>query len=182
MQQLARAQDVVHVLSVLSDFFVCVDGGWGVDALLGRQTRTHADLDLIVDRAELESLTACMVANDFDHLAELDGLVYASSSLRVDLHPIRIDERGYGHFDLPDDQSWPFPPAALNTRGSIEGVVVRCLSIDAQIHCHTQGYPLTPNDVSDLMALQEHFGCVLPLRLYREGGLTINDQSHQRNL
>jgi Aminoglycoside-2''-adenylyltransferase len=23
-----------------------IDGGWGVDALLGRQTRTHADLDI----------------------------------------------------------------------------------------------------------------------------------------
>jgi hypothetical protein len=25
-----------------------IDGGWGVDALLGRQTRTHADLDIAV--------------------------------------------------------------------------------------------------------------------------------------
>jgi lincosamide nucleotidyltransferase A/C/D/E len=27
---------------------VWIDGGWGVDALVGRQTRPHEDLDLVV--------------------------------------------------------------------------------------------------------------------------------------
>lgn len=26
-----------------------LDGGWGVDALLGRQTRTHADVDVVIN-------------------------------------------------------------------------------------------------------------------------------------
>ncbi len=29
-----------------------IDGGWGVDALLGRQTRPHSDLDLAVHLAD----------------------------------------------------------------------------------------------------------------------------------
>jgi lincosamide nucleotidyltransferase A/C/D/E len=29
-------------------------GGWGVDALVGKQLRTHADLDLLVDACDLE--------------------------------------------------------------------------------------------------------------------------------
>jgi lincosamide nucleotidyltransferase A/C/D/E len=33
-----------------------LDGGWGVDALVGDQTRPHADLDLAVDRDELERI------------------------------------------------------------------------------------------------------------------------------
>jgi lincosamide nucleotidyltransferase A/C/D/E len=31
----------------------CVEGGWGVDALLGEQTREHDDLDLAVRLEEL---------------------------------------------------------------------------------------------------------------------------------
>jgi aminoglycoside-2''-adenylyltransferase len=35
---------------------VWLDGGWGVDALLGRQTRPHAGLDIIVRVADLRKL------------------------------------------------------------------------------------------------------------------------------
>lgn len=44
--------DVHRVLDLLSDADVetWVSGGWGVDALVGRQTRTHRDLDLLVPR------------------------------------------------------------------------------------------------------------------------------------
>ena len=43
-----------EVLAVLEDLGsarcrVWVGGGWGVDALVGRQTRAHRDLDLAVD-------------------------------------------------------------------------------------------------------------------------------------
>ena len=42
--------EVVSVLDALAAAGVdaWVDGGWGVDALLGEQTRDHADLDLVV--------------------------------------------------------------------------------------------------------------------------------------
>lgn len=32
-----------------------VDGGWGIDALLGAQTRPHRDLDLVLDRTQIRS-------------------------------------------------------------------------------------------------------------------------------
>jgi lincosamide nucleotidyltransferase A/C/D/E len=43
-----------EVLGVLADLTeagcsVWVAGGWGVDALVGRQTRSHRDLDLALD-------------------------------------------------------------------------------------------------------------------------------------
>ena len=43
--------DVVVQLMQLFDqnsIDVVVDGGWGVDALLGEQTRSHGDLDIAV--------------------------------------------------------------------------------------------------------------------------------------
>lgn len=51
-----------QVLRLLEDmqsagFAVWIAGGWAVDAALGFETRTHGDLDLAVDRIQLESLT-----------------------------------------------------------------------------------------------------------------------------
>jgi hypothetical protein len=41
-------EDVIDVLAALDAGGIAywVDGGWGLDALLGQQTRTHRDLDL----------------------------------------------------------------------------------------------------------------------------------------
>ena len=41
----------------------CIEGGWGVDALLGRQTRDHRDLDLAVRMEDVERL--CTALSDF---------------------------------------------------------------------------------------------------------------------
>src|SRR4051812_46761814 len=45
---LMTAADVVELVRVLRvhNVDVVLDGGWGVDALLERQTRPHADLDI----------------------------------------------------------------------------------------------------------------------------------------
>ena len=44
--------DVCEILEMLSEASVKVflDGGWGVDALIGRETRTHNDIDLFVEK------------------------------------------------------------------------------------------------------------------------------------
>lgn len=37
---------------------IWLDGGWAVDARLGRQTRRHADLDIVVEQRDLGPLVA----------------------------------------------------------------------------------------------------------------------------
>lgn len=51
-----NGSDVMEVLDRLRSAGVrfWVDGGWGVDALLGEQTREHEDLDLVVEREVCE--------------------------------------------------------------------------------------------------------------------------------
>ena len=53
---------VGQVLQVLEDAGVqaVLIGGWGIDALSGRQLRSHADLDLFVDETELERATEAL--------------------------------------------------------------------------------------------------------------------------
>jgi lincosamide nucleotidyltransferase A/C/D/E len=50
-----KPPEVLRILDALTarDLKVWLDGGWGVDALLGTQTRDHEDVDLIV---ELEAI------------------------------------------------------------------------------------------------------------------------------
>jgi lincosamide nucleotidyltransferase A/C/D/E len=46
-----KSTDVIEIYSTLATVGICVgiDGGWGVDALLGRQTRPHKDLDIAIE-------------------------------------------------------------------------------------------------------------------------------------
>ena len=53
-QQMMSAGDVSAVLERLAqaEISVWLDGGWGIDALVGEQTRAHDDLDLVVPRGD----------------------------------------------------------------------------------------------------------------------------------
>src|SRR5215203_6925381 len=111
-----EASDVASLLGHLSNngIRVCVAGGWAVDALLGRQTRHHHDLDLAVDADQLDELLNLLATLAFvpreDWLPvriELED----PRGRRVDLHPLRFAEDGSAvqtslgstDFDYPSD-------------------------------------------------------------------------------
>jgi lincosamide nucleotidyltransferase A/C/D/E len=166
------ADGVLAVLGALEAARVPVwlDGGWGVDALLGEPTRAHADLDLIASASDLARLLEALAPLGF-RPARGGGanVVLADAKAReVDVHAIRFDARGYGVFELPDGRRWPFPPSAFAGAGRVAGRAVRCLSPEAQVQCHGQGYAPTEKDLRDMERLQERFGVVLPLALCRQ--------------
>ena len=47
----ANLQDVKSFISLCEENNIefCLDGGWGVDALIGHQTRPHEDIDVAVN-------------------------------------------------------------------------------------------------------------------------------------
>lgn len=152
-------------LELVAQFDVWVDGGWGVDALLGKQTRPHSDLDLIIGDTTRAALEAHLLHARFKKIP-VDGIVFeAPDGLRIDIHLVSFDDAGWGSFDVGDGREWPFPPSAFAGRGRIDGRNVRCLSPEAQVHCHGQGYVPQPKDLADMQALQQQFGLVLPLSL-----------------
>lgn len=52
------AETVVEIINLLiiNDILVVVDGGWGIDALIGRQNRPHYDLDIAIPHRDVAKL------------------------------------------------------------------------------------------------------------------------------
>ncbi len=50
--------DVIDFYTTLENLGIemWVDGGWGVDALLGEQTRPHKDLDIAIQQKDVSKL------------------------------------------------------------------------------------------------------------------------------
>ncbi|GLW56860.1 nucleotidyltransferase domain-containing protein [Kitasatospora phosalacinea] len=69
-RQSARALNGTDLLEVLdppegAGATARVGGGWGVDALIGRTTRTQADLDLVVRSDRLDAVRGALVGAGF---------------------------------------------------------------------------------------------------------------------
>lgn len=161
------SDEVVRVVDALerAGVAVWVDGGWGVDALVGNTTRPHADLDLAVDRDQLPEVRRVLEERGFRHDSSVaPGLparlvVRDEQGLQVDVHPLKFDEAGDGWQQLSEhaDEWGRYPADGLSAWGSIGGRRVRCLSAELQVRFH-EGYELTPKDEHDLELLRRLHG------------------------
>ena len=130
-----------------------VNGGWGVDALAGRQTRPHRDVDVFVDDTATPALLTWLgdrgyrITEDWRPIrAELAG-----DRGRIDVHPMAIDANGDGVQHGVGEEV--FVHAAKDrTVGTIGGreVVVACAERLRQLRT---GYPPRPVDLLDLAVL-----------------------------
>lgn len=167
------AADVLEVLDALEDagVRVWIDGGWGVDALLGRQTRDHVDVDLALDRERLPRAREALEGLGFHHAADArPGLparfvMVDSRGRQVDLHPLRFDDAGDGwqQLTVAGDRWGRYPAPDLGSTGSIGRREVRCLSPELQVRFHL-GYGWSEADEHDLRLLTETFGLPMPDR------------------
>ena len=160
-----EGEEVLRVLDVLAaaGIPVSVAGGWGVDALLGRRTRDHGDLDLAVastaiDRA-IDALAAAGYALSVDQRPARLALSGALGS--VDLHPVAFSPDGSGIQQGFDGQTFVYPPGSLDAVGTIAGRAVRCATPELQLRFH-EGYAPRPVDRADMAALAAAFGLALP--------------------
>jgi lincosamide nucleotidyltransferase A/C/D/E len=154
--------EVLAVLRALDETgcWVAVEGGWGVDALAGRQTRPHRDLDLDIDatqeRASLRLLQEMGYTIETDWRPTRVELV-APGRGRVDVHPLTFDAEGNGIQAGLHGERYLYPAASFVT-GQIDGQTVRCLSGKQQIEWHSD-YELRESDHADLAVLQRLARC-----------------------
>jgi len=142
-----------------------VMGGWGVDALLQRETRLHKDLDLLVALGDLPRLWKLLDEHGFilhytwEENRWVEGetdrwptaFVTADSQGReLDVHVLDIGPDGV--IIQLYDPSWAFPDA-ITGQGSIAGAIVTCVSKETQLAMHT-GYTLPEGQRQDLELLR----------------------------
>jgi lincosamide nucleotidyltransferase A/C/D/E len=136
-----------------------VAGGWGIDALLGRQTRRHYDLDLIVSdtRDDVERVGQVLAREGFrpgvrDFNLGLSLPVRHSwqddSGCTVEVLPVNLGRPPFGG----TAEAAAEPPF---TRGTIGGRDVPCLSASLQFALHV-GYAARSVDRTDLAALRTY--------------------------
>src|SRR3712207_1708464 len=111
-----------------------LEGGWGVDALVGHQTRPHRDVDVDFDaHFEVELLEVLaglgyVIATDWrPNRVEL----VASGGRCVDLHPLVIDENGNAK-QAALDGGWHEFDRSWFTLGSLSERPVPCVTVEAQ--------------------------------------------------
>jgi ribosomal protein S18 acetylase RimI-like enzyme len=160
------AADVLEILDVFegAGIVVWIDGGWGIDALVGEQTREHDDLDIVIDIEDVDRLKDVLTAHGFTKLTRWpdspDGFVLGGGrDRRVDVHPVRFTEEGAGLQRLSKGE-WTFPAEGFAGRGTIGGRTVRCLTAEVQVLCHA-GYELDDGDLDDLALLRDRLGAEL---------------------
>ena len=159
------ARSIVQALRS-ADVTVVVGGGWAVDALLGEQTRTHADLDVWVPVEQFEHLVRAVVGIGLDRLYPWGGdrpwnfVLHDGGTLRVDLHIYETADEGSVHYG-PAATGATFPAVALGGSGVINGFPVDCEAPEWALRWHS-GYPLRPVDRHDMARLCDRFGFDLP--------------------
>jgi lincosamide nucleotidyltransferase A/C/D/E len=152
-----RAASVLAVLAELESagLRAWVAGGWGVDAVVGRETREHGDLDLAVDTAQLADTIALL--ESMGYTIETDWRparlsMATAAGDHVDLHPVRFAADGSAVQSSTDDATF-FYRANGFIRGEIGGVAVPCLSVEQQLAFRT-GYPPRDVDRHDVALLE----------------------------
>ena len=152
--------DLFHELGIK----VWIDGGWGVDALLGECTRNHQDLDILISWADSAILTDALLARGFvdihtDDRKDRNFVMGHPLHGKIDFHVIELTEGG-GAVYGPGEIDWIITESELSAVGTIGGREVWCLSVDYQVRSHS-GYTLTDTDFADMFALREKYGVEL---------------------
>ncbi|MBO1331159.1 nucleotidyltransferase domain-containing protein [Streptomyces sp. VRA16 Mangrove soil] len=156
------ADDVLDVLALLrrAGAEVWIGGGWGIDALVGEQTREHHDVDLMHRQEQEPAVVAALAAAGFTESLDWRPVRFAVTGpggREIDLHPLVFAADGSARQASPDPER-PFAyPAACFVTGTIAGAPVPCLSVEQQVSFH-QGYAPRDRDLHDMAQLRRAFG------------------------
>jgi lincosamide nucleotidyltransferase A/C/D/E len=167
-----HAADVVEVIDALelAGVDVRVYGGWGIDTLLGKQTRPHDDLDVIIRADDIE--TAMRVTRGLGFSLMTDELpqgfvVRDTVDRRIDFHPVRFQSDGSAIQEIRGAGEWVFSASGLAGTDSINGREIRCVTPEEQAMRATDqpgvaGYEPDEADRRDIRLLRDRFGITLP--------------------
>lgn len=161
------AEDVVNFYRELEDMGIkiWIEGGWGADALLEKQTRVHHDLDIIIQKKDVEEAEAMLFSRGYyiiprDDLSELNFHMEDNSGHEIDFTVLEFDEEGNGIYGSIENGEMN-PKDSFNGIGKINDYQVRCVSPEYAVAFRT-GYELRDIDYQDVKALCKKFDIEMP--------------------
>lgn len=156
------ADDVLSILAVLrnADVDIWIGGGWGIDALVGQQTRQHRDLDLMHHKSQEPAVVAALADAGFTETLDWRPVRFVLTDLHhreIDLHPLIFAGDGSALQASIEPEHPFFYPASCFVTGTILTTDVPCVSPEQQVYFH-QGYEPADRDRHDMAQLRQAFG------------------------
>jgi lincosamide nucleotidyltransferase A/C/D/E len=137
---------------------IWIDGGWGVDVLLGKQTRPHKDLDIAIQEKDVPELRKMLTAKGFKQVREDSKWNFVLSDEpghEVDVHSFVFSDEG------EVIEGIMYPAESLTGTGIINGHSLQCIKAEYAVKFHN-GYELQEKDFRDVAAICEKFNLQLP--------------------
>lgn len=143
---------------------IWIDGGWAVDALAGRETRPHSDLDVAVEARNLVALRRVLTDRGYRDTPTPDETIWNfvvadPAGHRVDVHVVELDD-SLGVLAEPR-AGIAYPAGALTGVGRLGTTTVRCIRADILLRFKTS-YPPRPKDRHDVAVLCALLGEAVP--------------------
>ena len=147
-------KNVIRIFDSLSIQY-WLDGGWGVDALTGKQSREHRDIDIDFDANYTDLVLEAL--KNHGYVMETDWLpvraeLYSSELGYIDVHPFVLREDGTAK-QADFEGGWYEFEADYFGSAQLEGMTVPCISPKGQMAFHT-GYELRDVDRQDIAIIE----------------------------
>lgn len=188
---MVTADEVIQLYKYFecNGFMVWLNGGWGIDALLGECTRPHKDLDIFMLVDDVTRFNQLLAQDGYEltktwsenlrtvdsagHTIETGYVLGDPKGHELDVHAFRFDPQGNGIPAWQVEDGFILTPQDLSGVGSINGFPIRCQSAENQMLCHL-GYVIPEHQWPDLEALHERLGVEFPNEIAAQRFRRIN--------
>ncbi|MGG7078599.1 nucleotidyltransferase domain-containing protein [Clostridium sardiniense] len=151
-------EDLLKVLNLIDNTGISywLDGGWGVDVLVGKQTREHRDVDINFDSKYTEKLLQILKENGYEIVTDWSPVrieLYHPHLGYIDIHPFILNDNGTAkQADL--EGGWYEFEADFFGNAIFNGRIIPCISAKGQKIFHT-GYELREVDKHDIRNIEK---------------------------
>ena len=157
---LADKDSFLLIIDLLNELQIqyWVEGGWGIDLLLGKQTREHRDIDIDFDASVESVLMEKLLEHGYQLMTDERPTrveLYHPEHGYLDLHPFDLSEPGKMKQANPEG-GWFELEAAWFSEAIFESRWIPCVSVEGQRLFHS-GYELRTVDQLDLEQLNARY-------------------------
>ena len=170
-----RESDAVEIILLFRSkgIQIYLDGGWGVDALVGFESRCHNDIDIFIEKQDKECSIKLLKDTGYSETVmeytTPEHTVWRDGNARIiDLHIFSRNSEGDFVFE-----SETFPKEVFTGKGRIGHLEVDCITPEWQVRFHS-GYKLDDNDIKDVLLLCDKFNLALPDEIAQNFNIDTN--------